>query len=148
MAEARDRGGKLWSAREQADLFHEAAASLGIHRYLVLGHSWGAWVALEMARRHRSVAGLILVSGYYSAAEAGSGSCGAASPAVARHGIPSHRAAGRREARLAIGDANHIPARTNLRSFLGEHERGRQPPVAAALGQRGGGPDARRGAIG
>jgi pimeloyl-ACP methyl ester carboxylesterase len=58
--------GKLWSAREQADLFHEAAASLGIHRYLVLGHSWGAWVALEMARRHsRSVAGLVLVSGYY-----------------------------------------------------------------------------------
>lgn len=58
--------GKCWSAQEQADLFHEAAASLGIHRYLVLGHSWGAWIALEMARRHApSVAGLILVSGYY-----------------------------------------------------------------------------------
>ncbi|MBZ9922811.1 alpha/beta hydrolase [Mesorhizobium sp. BR1-1-7] len=58
--------GKRWSAREQADLFHEAAASLGIHRYLVLGHSWGAWIALEMARRHApSAAGLVLVSGYY-----------------------------------------------------------------------------------
>jgi len=57
---------KRWSAREQADLFHEAAGRLGIRRYLVLGHSWGAWVALEMARRHPgSVAGLILVSGYY-----------------------------------------------------------------------------------
>ncbi|MBZ9677606.1 alpha/beta fold hydrolase [Mesorhizobium sp. ES1-1] len=62
---ARPRG-VLWSARRQADLFHEAALSLGIRRYLVLGHSWGAWIALEMARRHgRSVAGLVLVSGYY-----------------------------------------------------------------------------------
>ncbi|RWO74292.1 MAG: alpha/beta hydrolase [Mesorhizobium sp.] len=57
---------KRWSACEQADLFHEAAAKLGIHKYLVLGHSWGAWIALEMARRHApSVAGLVLVSGYY-----------------------------------------------------------------------------------
>ncbi|MEZ2328961.1 alpha/beta fold hydrolase [Mesorhizobium sp. RCC_202] len=57
---------KRWSACEQADLFHEAAANLGVHKYLVLGHSWGAWIALEMARRHApSVAGLVLVSGYY-----------------------------------------------------------------------------------
>ncbi|MER9844269.1 alpha/beta hydrolase [Mesorhizobium australicum] len=57
---------KRWSACEQADLFHEAAANLGVHKDLVLGHSWGAWIALEMARRHApSVAGLVFVSGYY-----------------------------------------------------------------------------------
>ncbi|WP_246673854.1 alpha/beta hydrolase [Mesorhizobium sp. B2-7-3] len=58
--------GRRWSARDQADLIHAAAGRLGIENYIVLGHSWGAWVALELARRHsRSVAGVVLVSGYY-----------------------------------------------------------------------------------
>lgn len=58
--------GKWWTAAAQADLIHAALAQLGIERYLVLGHSWGASVALQLARRHRaSVAGIVLVSGYY-----------------------------------------------------------------------------------
>ncbi|MES0006003.1 alpha/beta hydrolase [Mesorhizobium sp. M0062] len=58
--------GRRWSARDQADLIHAAACGLGIEKYLVLGHSWGAWIALELARRHsQSVAGIVLVSGYY-----------------------------------------------------------------------------------
>jgi pimeloyl-ACP methyl ester carboxylesterase len=58
--------GRLWSAGAQADLLHAAAAKLGIERYIVAGHSWGAAVALELARRHSgSVAGVVLVSGYY-----------------------------------------------------------------------------------
>ncbi|TPK75653.1 alpha/beta hydrolase [Mesorhizobium sp. B2-3-3] len=58
--------GRRWSACDQADLIHAAAAKLGIEEYLVLGHSWGAWIAIELARRHSaSVAGIILVSGYY-----------------------------------------------------------------------------------
>ncbi|TJX62528.1 MAG: alpha/beta hydrolase [Mesorhizobium sp.] len=58
--------GKAWSASAQADLIHAAAGKLGIRHYMVLGHSWGAAVALELARRHpRSVTGLVVVSGYY-----------------------------------------------------------------------------------
>ncbi|WFP62202.1 alpha/beta hydrolase [Mesorhizobium sp. WSM4904] len=58
--------GRVWSATAQADLIDAAAAKLGIGRYLVLGHSWGATVALEMARRHPgTVAGVVLVSGYH-----------------------------------------------------------------------------------
>ncbi|TPJ88052.1 alpha/beta hydrolase [Mesorhizobium sp. B2-5-4] len=58
--------GRRWSARDQADLIHAAAGRLGIDKYLVLGHSWGAWIALELARRHSpSIAGIVLVSGYY-----------------------------------------------------------------------------------
>ncbi|KAA3452300.1 alpha/beta hydrolase [Mesorhizobium sp. SARCC-RB16n] len=58
--------GRRWSAGEQADLIHAAAGRLGIEKYLVLGHSWGAWIGLELARRHSpSIAGIVLVSGYY-----------------------------------------------------------------------------------
>ncbi|MER8974365.1 MULTISPECIES: alpha/beta fold hydrolase [unclassified Mesorhizobium] len=44
--------GKWWTAAAQADLIHAAVAQLGIDRYLVLGHSWGASVALQLSRRH------------------------------------------------------------------------------------------------
>ncbi|CDX45009.1 Alpha/beta hydrolase fold protein [Mesorhizobium plurifarium] len=55
-----------WTAGAQADLIHAAAAKLGVERYMVVGHSWGATVALEMARRHpRSVAGVVVVAGYH-----------------------------------------------------------------------------------
>jgi pimeloyl-ACP methyl ester carboxylesterase len=58
--------GRRWSACEQADLIHGAVSRLGIEKYFVLGHSWGAWIALELARRHSpSIAGIVLVSGYY-----------------------------------------------------------------------------------
>lgn len=50
----------------QADLVHAALATMGVRRFLVLGHSWGTLAALQLALRHRdSVAGLVLVSGYY-----------------------------------------------------------------------------------
>ncbi|WP_245460263.1 alpha/beta hydrolase [Mesorhizobium sp. M1B.F.Ca.ET.045.04.1.1] len=58
--------GRIWSAAAQADLIDAAAAKLGLGRYIALGHSWGAAVALEMARRcPGSVAGVVLVSGYH-----------------------------------------------------------------------------------
>jgi pimeloyl-ACP methyl ester carboxylesterase len=44
----------------------EALARLGVARPVLLGHSWGALVAMNVAMRNpASVAGLVLASGYY-----------------------------------------------------------------------------------
>lgn len=56
----------VWTPTAQALLLHKALAQLGIERCIVLGHSWGAAVAVALALRHASsVKGLVLVSGYY-----------------------------------------------------------------------------------
>jgi pimeloyl-ACP methyl ester carboxylesterase len=58
--------GHLWTAAEQAELLHKALRRLGVERPVVVGHSWGTIVALALAEQHpASVAGLVLVSGYY-----------------------------------------------------------------------------------
>ena len=58
--------GVLWGPNEQASLFVRALADLGAERPIVVGHSWGALVALAMALDNpESVAGLVLMSGYY-----------------------------------------------------------------------------------
>jgi pimeloyl-ACP methyl ester carboxylesterase len=55
-----------WTPGEQADLFHAALRELGISSALVLGHSWGTLVALELALRHPGdVRGVLLVGGFY-----------------------------------------------------------------------------------
>lgn len=55
-----------WTPARQAHLLHQAAEALEVHRPVVVGHSLGAQVALAMALAHpQSVAGLVLVSGYY-----------------------------------------------------------------------------------
>ncbi|ESY81101.1 hypothetical protein X739_28250 [Mesorhizobium sp. LNHC220B00] len=65
-AEARDRLENAGLRASRPTSSTRPAANLGVHKDLVLGHSWGAWIALEMARRHApSVAGLVFVSGYY-----------------------------------------------------------------------------------
>lgn len=62
---ARPRG-RLWTAREQAALIAEALRRLGAPPAVVLGHSWGASVAMEMALEHpEAVSGTVLASGYY-----------------------------------------------------------------------------------
>jgi pimeloyl-ACP methyl ester carboxylesterase len=56
----------VWTPAAQADLFKDALAHLGIQKAIVLGHSWGASVAIALAIRHSSmVEALILASGYY-----------------------------------------------------------------------------------
>jgi pimeloyl-ACP methyl ester carboxylesterase len=58
--------GTIWTPSAQADLLHRALSELGIKRAYVLGHSWGASVAVALASKYPdSVAGLILASGYY-----------------------------------------------------------------------------------
>jgi pimeloyl-ACP methyl ester carboxylesterase len=58
--------GKIWTAETQADLFAAALEKLGVSRAVVLGHSWGASVAVAVALRYpRLVEALVLASGYY-----------------------------------------------------------------------------------
>ena len=58
--------GSAWSAGTQAELIRDAFAVLGINRPIVLGHSWGAAVALALGLNHPdAVKGLVLLSGYY-----------------------------------------------------------------------------------
>jgi pimeloyl-ACP methyl ester carboxylesterase len=55
-----------WTPEEQADLFRKAFDFLKISDPIVLGHSWGASVAVGLGLRHpKSVGALLLVSGYY-----------------------------------------------------------------------------------
>jgi pimeloyl-ACP methyl ester carboxylesterase len=56
----------VWTPEAQADLFKEALGQLDVQRAIVLGHSWGASVAVALAIRHPSlVEALVLASGYY-----------------------------------------------------------------------------------
>lgn len=58
--------GRVWTATQQAELLHKALRQMGIDRPVVVGHSWGTMVALELAAHHQAdTAGLVLVSGYY-----------------------------------------------------------------------------------
>src|SRR6185312_8428886 len=59
-------GDRKWTAEEQARLLSRALRELGVRKPIVLGHSWGTLIALAMAFEDPpSVAGLVLVSGYY-----------------------------------------------------------------------------------
>jgi pimeloyl-ACP methyl ester carboxylesterase len=58
--------GTLWTPAAQADLLRQAFAQLGLERPVVVGHSWGALVALALALNHPdAVRGLVLLSGFY-----------------------------------------------------------------------------------
>ena len=57
---------RRWGPSEQARLLLRAFALMEIERPIVVGHSWGALVALALALEgSEKVAGLVLLSGYY-----------------------------------------------------------------------------------
>jgi pimeloyl-ACP methyl ester carboxylesterase len=56
--------GRLWTPRAQADLLHKALRRLDVYCPVMLGHSFGATVAMAYALRY-PVERLILASGYY-----------------------------------------------------------------------------------
>jgi pimeloyl-ACP methyl ester carboxylesterase len=56
----------VWTPDAQAELINGALAQLGVSSAIVLGHSWGASVAVAMALKYPVlVRGLVLASGYY-----------------------------------------------------------------------------------
>jgi pimeloyl-ACP methyl ester carboxylesterase len=56
--------GSMWTAEHQADLLSKALSRLDVEKPVVVGHSWGAIVALEMGLQGEA-SGLVLISGYY-----------------------------------------------------------------------------------
>jgi pimeloyl-ACP methyl ester carboxylesterase len=60
------RRGKALAPHEQADIIAQALSQVGVKEAILLGHSWGTLVALQLALRHPTmVKGLVLASGYY-----------------------------------------------------------------------------------
>ena len=57
---------RIWDAAAQAALFVKALNQLGVRDPVVLGHSWGALVAIALSlRKDYPIRGLVLASGYY-----------------------------------------------------------------------------------
>ena len=56
----------VWTPAAQAELINSALHRLGVSLAIVLGHSWGASVAVALALKYPTlVQGLVLASGYY-----------------------------------------------------------------------------------
>lgn len=56
----------VWTPAAQAELLRSALDRLGVSGAVILGHSWGASVAIALALKYPElVQGLVLVSGYY-----------------------------------------------------------------------------------
>jgi pimeloyl-ACP methyl ester carboxylesterase len=57
---------RIWTATSQAALFVKVLQQLGVRDPIVMGHSWGALVALAMGLQNNyPIRGLVLASGYY-----------------------------------------------------------------------------------
>jgi len=57
---------RIWSAAAQAALLMKALDQLGVRDPVLLGHSWGAFVAIALGvRKDYPIRGLVLASGYY-----------------------------------------------------------------------------------
>jgi pimeloyl-ACP methyl ester carboxylesterase len=58
--------GTIWTPTAQAERLHRALEEIGVSRAIVLGHSWGASVAVAFALKFpEMVTGLVVAAGYY-----------------------------------------------------------------------------------
>ncbi len=58
--------GRAWTPSAQARLLAKAFRGLGIERPVVVGHSWGALVAMALAVEHpTAIRGIVLLGGYF-----------------------------------------------------------------------------------
>jgi pimeloyl-ACP methyl ester carboxylesterase len=56
----------IWTAEAQAYALHDALEQIGISHAIILGHSWGASVAVSLALKYPAfVSALVLASGYF-----------------------------------------------------------------------------------
>jgi pimeloyl-ACP methyl ester carboxylesterase len=56
----------IWTPQQQAELLSRALHEIGVSHAVVVGHSWGASVAVALGLNHpQLVRGLVLASGYY-----------------------------------------------------------------------------------
>jgi pimeloyl-ACP methyl ester carboxylesterase len=56
----------VWTPDAQAELINQSLLRLGVSNAIVLGHSWGASVAVALALKYPGlIRGLVLASGYY-----------------------------------------------------------------------------------
>ena len=56
----------VWTPDAQAELIKQALTTLNVSNAIVLGHSWGASVAVALALKYPDmIRGLVLASGYY-----------------------------------------------------------------------------------
>jgi pimeloyl-ACP methyl ester carboxylesterase len=56
----------IWTPNAQSELIERALSQIGVSNAIVLGHSWGASVAVAMGLKYPAlVRGLVLASGYY-----------------------------------------------------------------------------------
>jgi pimeloyl-ACP methyl ester carboxylesterase len=57
---------RIWGPQAQADLLHRALKQLGVEQCVLLGHSWGAMVAVAYALKYPAdLRSVVLLSGYY-----------------------------------------------------------------------------------
>ena len=57
---------RIWNATSQAALFVKVLHQLGVRDPIVIGHSWGALVAVAIGMQNNyPIRGLVLASGYY-----------------------------------------------------------------------------------
>jgi pimeloyl-ACP methyl ester carboxylesterase len=64
---ARPRG-RAWTAAAQAQLLTQALHTIGVRQPVLVGHSWGALVALAMALEPEEADALVLLAGYFTPA--------------------------------------------------------------------------------
>ena len=100
----------VWTPDAQAELIKRALEQIGVSNAIVLGHSWGASVAVALALKYPDlVRGLVLASGYYyPTVQAGRRCDGRASLAARRRHPQPYFVAADQPGDLAADDGENL----------------------------------------